>query len=295
MTTPTLARPRNIPRRSTLPVASTTPASGAIDATPVTLHRAAGSAPTGDPQAGLTRAQRQALKHRRRAGSRQAPAARTTRPSIHPAPTSVPRVEPVRIPAARVVPATAAPASAAVAPSAPVAAPATAPTTARRVRRLLGDVLFFALLAAVLWFTWPASLGGRASFVVVHGHSMDGTYRSGDIVLVRERSSYHVGDIAAYHVPEGQPGAGSGVIHRVKRIEGDRYVFQGDNRTTEDQWRPRASDVIGRALLRIPMAGETFWALLPWLWCAAVGITVTWMLWPTREPRRPRRRRVART
>ncbi len=173
--------------------------------------------------------------------------------------------------------------------------PASRPTTVarHRGRRLLGDIVVFGLIALILWFIWPARFGGDATFVVVHGHSMDPTFRSGDLVLVRSASEYQVGDIAAYHIPKGQAGAGSGVIHRIVRREGDRYVFKGDNRATADQWRPHASDIMGRLAIRVPLPGETFWAMLPWVWCLAVGGVVMWMLWPQTSPRRPRRPRRA--
>ncbi len=155
----------------------------------------------------------------------------------------------------------------------------------RRPRHLAVDVLVFGLVAVALWFTWPARLGGAATFVVVHGHSMDPTFRSGDVVLVRRAARYHVGEIAAYHVPQGQAGAGQGVIHRIRKVENGHYTFRGDNRTTEDQWHPTTKDIMGRVILRVPMPGETFWAILPWFWCAAVGVIVTWMFWPTHHHR----------
>lgn len=157
-----------------------------------------------------------------------------------------------------------------------------------RTRRVISDIVIFGLIALVLWFTWPVRFGGATTFVVVHGHSMDPTFRSGDLVVVRTTNQYRVGDIAAYHVPEGQAGAGSGVIHRIVRREGDRFVFKGDNRATEDQWRPRASDIQGKFVVRLPLPGETFWALLPWVWCVLVGVVVVWMFWPPRETRRGR-------
>jgi len=171
----------------------------------------------------------------------------------------------------------------------PSPAPPQTTIARHRARRLLGDILVFGLIGIILFFTWPVRFGGDATFVVVHGHSMDPTFRSGDLVLVRSASEYQVGDIAAYHIPKGQAGAGSGVIHRIVRREGDRYVFKGDNRATADQWRPRASDIIGRLTVRLPLPGETFWAMLPWAWCLAVGGVVTWMLWPQSSPRRSRR------
>ena len=161
--------------------------------------------------------------------------------------------------------------------------------TQGRTRRIAVDVLVFAAVAVALWFTWPARLGGAATFVVVHGHSMDPTFRSGDVVLVHRAASYHVGEIAAYRIPDGQAGAGHGVIHRIRKVEDGRYTFRGDNRTTEDQWHPTAKDILGRVVLRFPMPGETFWAILPWFWCASVGVVVTWMFWPTEHRRRGRR------
>jgi signal peptidase I len=158
-----------------------------------------------------------------------------------------------------------------------------------RRRHLAVDILVLLLVAVALWFTWPARFGGAATFVVVHGHSMDPTFRSGDVVLVRRAGSYHVGEIAAYHIPKGQAGAGQGVIHRIRKVEDGHYTFRGDNRSTEDQWHPTAKDILGREVLRIPMPGETFWAILPWFWCAAIGVVVTWMFWPTDHRRRGQR------
>jgi signal peptidase len=202
--TPTLERPRNIPRRVTHPTAASHPVDDATIALRCATTAATATPPLDvDPAAGLTRAERQALKRAR--------------------------------------------------------------------RHWIGDAVFYGLLAVALWFRWPASLGGQATLVLVHGHSMDG---------------YHVGDIVAYHVPQGQAGSGMGVIHRIKRIEGDRFVFQGDNRATEDQWRPRSRDIIGRMVVRIPMLGESAWMLMPWIWCVAIGIAIAWMFWPERGTRR---------
>ncbi len=269
MTTPTLDRPRRIPRRDHRTRSAPTDVIRSAG-TPVLLDRVAisqVSEPTvvrpcvahTDPLAGLTRSERQALK---RAPKQRRTLAQATRSPI----PAVPQV--------------------AVEPSAPpINLRPVAPNGPRRTRRgrtLAGDIVFIAIIAVLLWFTWPARLGGASTFVIVHGHSMDGTFRSGDLVLVRRATNYQVGDIAAYHVPKGQPGAGGGVIHRIIRKEGNRYVFQGDNRATADDWRPRASDIMGRLVVRMPMPGEQFWALLPWVWCAAVGGAVMWMFWPRR-------------
>ena len=90
-----------------------------------------------------------------------------------------------------------------------------------------------ALLATLLWFGLPQSLGGRADWVMVS-------------VLVEHRSRYHVGEVVAYRVPKGQVGAGHVVIHRIIGGNGTKgWTMQGDNRTARDLWYPTNHDVIG--------------------------------------------------
>ena len=79
------------------------------------------------------------------------------------------------------------------------------------------------------------------------------TYHTGDLVLVRSESSYHVGQVIAYRIPKGDTMAGAQVIHRI--IGGNAahgFVVQGDNRTAPDSWRPKPRDIDGAALGRIP-------------------------------------------
>ena len=99
-------------------------------------------------------------------------------------------------------------------------------------------------------------LGGPARYVIVSGHSMEPTLSSGDLAVLFRHASYRPGDVVAYHVPDGEAGAGSVVIHRI--IGGsDRagYVTEGDNRNGRDTWRPKPDDVIGKMAFQIPSAG----------------------------------------
>ena len=120
-------------------------------------------------------------------------------------------------------------------------------------------VLVAATLAlAVAWavFLRPPFLGGPAAYVIVSGKSMEPTLEDGDFVLARRQSSYRVGDIVAYRVPKGDPGAGAMVIHRI--VGGSArtgYVTKGDNREGRDTWRPKPGDVVGSVSLTIPRAG----------------------------------------
>jgi signal peptidase I len=113
------------------------------------------------------------------------------------------------------------------------------------------------ILVCLGWFQYlrPQSLGGRAAYVLVSGRSMLPRYHTGDLVLVERQSSYHVGELIAYHVPKGDPMAGAQVIHRI--IGGNArkgFVVQGDNRTAPDVWRPKPGDIVGAKALRIPNA-----------------------------------------
>src|SRR5262245_46649736 len=112
-------------------------------------------------------------------------------------------------------------------------------------------------LLCLVWFQYfrPQSMGGNAGYVLVSGHSMLPRYRTGDLVLVEHHSSYHKGEVIAYHVPKGDPMAGAQVIHRI--IGGDAkhgFIVKGDNRTAPDVWRPKPADIVGAKVLRLPNA-----------------------------------------
>jgi signal peptidase I len=105
-------------------------------------------------------------------------------------------------------------------------------------------------------FVWPMALGGSTSYVTVSGHSMLPKLRDGDLVVTRTASDYRVGDVIAYRVPKGEVGAGALVIHRI--VGGSPaagFTTRGDNRTTNDLWHPRVSDVIGEKWAVVPGFG----------------------------------------
>lgn len=166
---------------------------------------------------------------------------------------------------------------------APTPTPAGRPRARRhgRARTLLGDLLWLASVALIVFATWPASLGGWTSYVIVHGLSMNPTYKSGDLVVVREERTYHIGEIIAYRIPKPSPIAGHMVIHRVKEITPKGILTQGDNRTTEDEWYLHHDDIVGTARLHVPLpGGEAFWGYVPWAFCLLLGIGVVWIMWP---------------
>jgi signal peptidase len=104
----------------------------------------------------------------------------------------------------------------------------------------------------------PSMFGGRVAYVVVTGHSMDPTFANGDLVAVRKQSHYHIGDVIAYRIPNGQFGSGRTVIHRI--VGGNAqtgFLTRGDNRTTDDMWHPTPADIKGTRWFRIPGIGTT--------------------------------------
>jgi len=114
-------------------------------------------------------------------------------------------------------------------------------------RRVGSNVALLALLG--LWFVTlaPTAIHGPAAYIEVSGHSMDGTYRTGDLVLTRTQDEYAKGDIVAFKVEGGQ------VIHRIIGGNGERgYRTQGDNNPDPDPWRPTDDDVIGKEWIHLP-------------------------------------------
>jgi signal peptidase len=132
----------------------------------------------------------------------------------------------------------------------------------RRALHLLTGVVLLATALAAAALVLPVLRGEPSRLVIVSGHSMDPTFHTGDLVLAWPADEYHVGDVAPYRVPAGEPGEGGLVIHRI--VGGDArsgFVMQGDNNPAPDVWTPRPEDVIGRQVLLVPRVGE----LLAWL------------------------------
>ncbi|MGH9070435.1 MAG: S24/S26 family peptidase, partial [Acidimicrobiales bacterium] len=85
------------------------------------------------------------------------------------------------------------------------------------------------------------------------------------------------------------------VMHRIVAIEGDHYVFKGDNNDFRDSYHPTARQIVGAEWLHLPGWGNVLLELRSPL-AAAVLLGGMWLLlfWPrSRSNRRPRRRRNA--
>ena len=70
----------------------------------------------------------------------------------------------------------------------------------RPARVLIKSFLLGALVLVVVWTgLLPRQLGGSMSYVIANGISMLPRYRAGDLVILRQEPSYHVGEVAAFH------------------------------------------------------------------------------------------------
>jgi len=125
---------------------------------------------------------------------------------------------------------------------------------ARRVARLvvLGALAVGALATSFL-FLRPQALGGRTAYVTVHGISMTPTLDNGNFVVAEREAGYTTGEIIVFHVPIGEPGAGTTVIDRIVGGNGvTGFVTKGDHDTQVDPWHPTTAAVVGRVWFHAP-------------------------------------------
>ncbi len=130
-----------------------------------------------------------------------------------------------------------------------------------------------ALVLAAAWLFWPTQLGGATTYVTTHGISMEPGFSTGDLAVLRPADSYEVGDVAAYF----SPSLNTVVMHRIVAVEGDRFVFQGDNNDWLDKDRPTADEVIGALFRQVPQGGKLLAVIAsPWslvvLFAVAFGL-----------------------
>jgi signal peptidase I len=152
--------------------------------------------------------------------------------------------------------------------------------------RIAAAVVLLALLALGWWVLAPTQLGGRTSYAVVSGSSMEPRIKRGDFVLVRQRSSYAPGDVVLYDNPE----IGADVLHRIISVREDGYAVKGDANDFVDGVRPTRDQVVGELWLVVPGAGS-FVSLLqrPLNALALVLLAVFIALLGGREATRPTR------
>jgi signal peptidase I len=151
----------------------------------------------------------------------------------------------------------------------------------------------FVGLAIVAWLYFaPTQIGGTTSYVVTSGISMEPSFHTGDLALVRPADQYRVGQVVAYrstllHVT---------VLHRIVAHRGGRYFFKGDNNHFIDPTRPTRNELLGALWLRVPHGGRVLaWLHSPLTAAALTGIAALLLLsaFGGQQRRRSRRKRAS--
>jgi signal peptidase I len=121
---------------------------------------------------------------------------------------------------------------------------------ARALKLTLSFIGFIGL--ALAWYLFaPTQIGGQASYVTIRGVSMQPLIHKGDLVILKKRSHYDVGDIVAYRSTDIH----QVVLHRIVGRDGQRYIMRGDNTTGPDRQRPVFSDFVGERWIQLDGMG----------------------------------------
>ena len=174
----------------------------------------------------------------------------------------------------------------------------------RRRRRPDLGLMVACILGGLIAALAIAHATDRLTTSVVSGNSMLPYARGGDLLVAKPAPQYVVGDVVILEVPEGEPGAGQLVAHRIVSSESGVIRTQGDNRDTADLWDVRHENVRGKVFKVVPSAGFLKFARQPVVIGLAVAILTIAVLSlfldghrrddpPEDEPdQTPRRRRV---
>ena len=106
----------------------------------------------------------------------------------------------------------------------------------------MGSALFYVVMIGLVVFAWPTQWGGKTTYIVVRGTSMEPSFHTGDIVIARATDDHQVGDILVYAVPDGSTGAGKLIMHRLIEIRPDgtvRHPGRQPGHARSVQGRPR--------------------------------------------------------
>lgn len=145
---------------------------------------------------------------------------------------------------------------------------------------LIRHALAIAAVACFAIGIWPVALGGASSLVLVTGHSMEPTFRDGDLVWAWAGQPA-VGDVVVYTPPELDGARG---VHRVIADDGSGWVTQGDNNPVPDPWHVANDHVIGVVRARAPlgpvgaMFRDSFFAPL-----GLLAIAAAIAIWPSAQ------------
>jgi signal peptidase I len=158
--------------------------------------------------------------------------------------------------------------------------------SASLLRRIAVGLFAGAVIAVLFSLFAPTIVGGPASYVVTDGISMLPKFHANGLVITRERSDYHVGEVVAYHNHQ----LGKVVMHRIVGRDGGRYVFKGDNNDFADQYHAKRSDLVGKEWVYWPGGGRYLNMLRnPFTFAVILGLVTLAAFWGPKHSRRRRR------
>jgi len=123
----------------------------------------------------------------------------------------------------------------------------------KKSTKLTASAMLVGCFLALGWYFFaPSGLGGKTSYVVTHGVSMEPQFHTGDLAILRAAPGYRVGDVVGYRSAT----LGTIVMHRIVADDGGVFTFKGDNNSWTDPDHPTRADLIGRLALRVPHGGR---------------------------------------
>jgi signal peptidase len=154
-----------------------------------------------------------------------------------------------------------------------------------RARSVAATLLTVAAVIAWALVLRPQFLDGPAGYVLVAGESMEPRMHTGDLVIIRARDHYEVGDVVSYRIADDEPGAGGLVIHRIiGGTAASGYRVKGDNRERPDLWRPKPAEIQGRMWVHVPGVGRVFAFLRQPLIIATLAALLTFLSFGRKRP-----------
>lgn len=123
-------------------------------------------------------------------------------------------------------------------------------------------ILIALVSAIVLAYVYlaPTTLGGSTVYSFTYGTSIEPKLHKGDLIVVRKGGTPAVGDAVLYNNRDLR----QHVLHRIIRVEGDRFVLKGDNNAFIDTFQPTRADLVGKLWFKVGAAGRvTGWAASP--------------------------------
>lgn len=144
------------------------------------------------------------------------------------------------------------------------------------------DIVLAVLTLFLAWYLWPAALGGSSRLVMVHGKSMEPTYKQGELVLLDSSAANEIGTVIVFAIPADEPGAGQLVVHRIVGTRADgTFITQGDNKDTPDDFHVKPSDILGSPRLAVPYVGNVLAVIrTPAAVGVASGVLFVLYAWP---------------